>query len=168
MRSFVVALVVLCSASVASAVNIGTPGSGFPVEVTFTSPVVAGVSARAPGETDWTPVDVSGNVATFTVLGNSGLQFQLWNQDRPYYIQTANLWFMAGDNTDFTTHFLEQSSTFPGTAHFQLTVTGPKPDNRVVNTMFQNFALVPINSVPEPTAALLACVAAPFFRRFSK
>jgi hypothetical protein len=167
MRFLLASLCLIAIASAARAADIGSAGPGYPVEIKFLAPITTGVSARAFGDVAWTPLAFSGNTASFTIQGNAGLNMQVWNQDRPYYFQAADLNFMASDYTSNLTTFTELSAAFPGTDNFDLTVTGPTAGNRlgkIYHREFATFVVPPAVSIPEPSAGLLACLAIPFLR----
>lgn len=150
------------SISNARAAHIGNGPDAYPVEVGFLNAPTTGVSARAFGDTTWTPVDVVGKFANFTVGGqNTGLKFQLWNHSENFYTQFQNLNFMQADTNAYTTHFTETSLT-PTARNFQITVTGPAVDPRNVAVSYPTVAIPA--SVPEPATFALAVLALPFLR----
>jgi len=156
------------------AADIGTPGdfNGYPVVFNFLSPITTGVVARAQGDIQWKPVSFSGNSASFTVQGNAGLNMQVWNQDRPYYFQASNLWFMSSDYTTRTTTFTELSTAFPGNDSFDAVVTGTPMNailqGKVFHREFLNIAASPSAVVPEPATGLLALLAIPALHLLSR
>lgn len=80
--------------------------AGYPVEVSWANGTVSeGVSARAKGETAWTPVDVGIGTygtpsANFLIRGQfTGFMFDLWNHSEDFYTSHDLLW-AQGDYLD--------------------------------------------------------------------
>ncbi len=173
MRFLLASLCLFAFASSSIAATIGSAGPGYPVEIKFLTPISTSVVARAFGDVAWSPVAFTGDTASFTIQGNAGLNMQVWNQDRPYYFQAADLHFMASDYTTNLTTFTELSTSFPGTDNFDLAVTGPTAGNRLGKIYHREFANLSASlaSVPEPASGLLAMLAIPalhFVSRSSK